>query len=68
MVAKIKGVVVIGSVTSDGRCPGCGGTLITRDEGYRFTKTRGIAEFDNGECYIKCKCGRFVERPKKVAV
>ncbi len=64
MVARIKGVKVAGIVTQDGRCPGCGEVLIVRDEGYRFVKSRGIAELDNGEHYIKCKCGQFVGRPK----
>lgn len=64
MVARIKGVRVAGIVTQDGRCPDCGEALIVRDEGYRFIKTRGTAEFDNGDHYIKCKCGQFVERPK----
>lgn len=64
MVKAIKGSKVAGIVTQDGRCPDCGETLIVRDEGYRFIKNRGIAEFDNGEHYIKCKCGQFVERPK----
>lgn len=67
MVAKIKGVKVVGIVTQDGRCPDCGETLIVHDQGYRFIKNRGIAEFDNGEHYIKCKCGQFVGR-SKVAV
>ena len=64
MVAKIKGVAVVGIVTQDGRCPDCGETLIVRDEGYWFMKARGIAEFDTGEQALKCKCGQFVERPK----
>lgn len=64
MVKTIKGVKVAGIVTQDGRCPDCGETLIVRDKGYQFIKTRGIAEFNNGEHYIKCKCGQFVERPK----
>lgn len=68
MVVRIKGVAVVGSVTSDGKCPDCGETLIVRDEGYRFIKNRGIAEFDNGEHYIKCKCGQFVGRPKVALV
>lgn len=62
MVAKIKGVKVVGTVTQDGKCPNCGETLIVRDKGYQFIKNRGIAEFDNGEHYIKCKCGQFVGR------
>lgn len=64
MIARIKDVKVVGTVTQDGKCPDCGETLIVRDEGYRFVKNHGIAEFDNGEQYIKCKCGQFVWRPK----
>lgn len=64
MVKAIKGSKVVGVVTQDGRCPDCGEVLIVRDEGYRFIKARGIAEFDTGEQVIKCKCGQFVERPK----
>lgn len=66
MLAKIKGVRVVGTVTSNGRCPACNEPLIVHDkDGYRFFKIVGIAEYYNGEEYMKCKhCGQFVERPK----
>lgn len=66
MVVKTKGVKVVGTVTQDGRCPACKKPLVVHDEdGYQFVKNDGIAEFYNGEHYIKCKnCKQFVGRPK----
>ncbi len=66
MVAKIKGVKVVGVVTSNGRCPACNEPLIVRDkDGYDFIKNDGIAEFSSGEHYIKCKhCKQFVGHTK----
>lgn len=68
MVDKIKDTEVAGIITSDGKCPACGATLRVRDKDYTFTKNRGIAEFDNGEQYIKCTgCCLFVMLPRKAA-
>lgn len=67
MVARIKNVEVAGVITSNGKCPACLSTLRVRDTDYTFTKNNGLAEFDNGERYIKCKCGRFVMLSGKAA-
>ncbi len=67
MVAKIKEYEVAGLITSNGKCPSCFATLRVRDTNYTFTKNNGLAVFDNGEQYIKCKCGRFVMLPGKAA-
>ena len=66
MVAKIKDINVIGIIKPDGRCPDpvCNRPIIVRDKGYLFIKNHGIVEQDNGEQYIKCKCGQFVGRSK----
>ena len=67
MVARIKNIEVAGIITSAGKCPECSFLLRVRDSNYTFTKNNGLAEFDNGERYIKCKCGRFVMLSGKAA-
>lgn len=64
MVERIKDAEVAGIITANGKCPACKMTLVIREKDYTFIKNRGTAEFDNGERYIKCLCGRFVMRPK----
>lgn len=67
MVDKIKESEVAGVITSSGKCPVCKFSLLNRDMNYTYIKTRGVARFDNGENYIKCRCGRFVMLSGKVA-
>ena len=67
MVETIKGVEVAGIITANGKCPACFSALRVRDENYTFIKNRGLAELDNGERYVKCKCGRFVMLPGRAA-
>lgn len=67
MRRMIKNTEVAGVIKPDGRCPNpnCNRPIIVNDKEYRFIKNDGIAEFNTGEDYIKCKnCGLFVGRPK----
>lgn len=68
MVKTIKNIMVSGVLKPDGKCPNpcCNHFIIVPDrDGYKYVRSNGIVEYDNGEQYIKCKkCGKFAMRPK----